>query len=666
MSKRAADELPPPSPIVAPAGAGPVADPIAAAAGPLAKVPRLEEPTAVVGDGAPVADDVTPAPLLPEAAAAEAALAAAVPPPLDPSALPPLSPIKASAHDAHDATVGHPPPVPFKSEEEAAVDAARAAGAIVDATAMATLVGVAEPLSLPPPGPPAAPKPPKKPRAEFTAREKLAILSELDGPDPPPVQALLEKHGVSKSSLHRWRQPDKIERLRQMVADEAAGNRVATKRDGSGRKRDMPDKLAKIKGGLQRFCDENLQRPVDERLAVTSALLQAKAAELRTDLLAQHAATPGFLADDEAAALTTFQCSKSWACATGNRLGYLRAPHAIQFGDKARQNTEAYLAQRGAPKPPKKQRTEFTASEKLAILRELEETNAKHKAEGKAALTVDEMCRKHSTSKSSIHRWKQQHRAGKLVALAAPDSGRAHVKRVANDRLAKVKAALNEFYLENAAAGEDRRAPMNYASLQSRAMYVRETLLERHYRAVQRKFERERAAATKKEMEGEQPAAGAEGGEAIAGKAAPQEGGAAAPVPNAEAPAEEGAAVVDADVLPPEDVKALENFKASNSWLRDASRKFRWALDSDAKREGGTTGPAMAYHGRYGVNSHGAEPAPVVGQAPETAVGQAPAAMDPAPVYGEAVAGHEAAAMDPAPLHGDVTGQEVVGATIDI
>ena len=41
--------------------------------------------------------------------------------------------------------------------------------------------------------------------------------------------------------------------------------------------------------------------------------------------------------------------------------------------------------------------------------------------------------------------------------------------------------------------------------------------------------------------------------------------------------------------------------------------------------------------------------------------------MDPAPVYGAAVAGQEAASIDPAPVHGDVTGQEVVvGATIDI
>mmetsp|Transcript_11910 Transcript_11910/g.25807 ORF Transcript_11910/g.25807 Transcript_11910/m.25807 type:complete len:224 (+) Transcript_11910:534-1205(+) len=35
------------------------------------------------------------------------------------------------------------------------------------------------------------------------------------------------------------------------------------------------------------------------------------------------------------------------------------------------------------------------------------------------------------------------------------------------------------------------------------------------------------------------------------------------------------------------EVHALENFKASNSWLRETARKFGWKLDADAKRDGG-------------------------------------------------------------------------------
>ena len=64
--------------------------------------------------------------------------------------------------------------------------------------------------------PPKIPKLPKE-RMEFTAQQKLHILSELDSENPPSIKALLQKYGVSKSSFHRWKRPEKRERLMEMV-----------------------------------------------------------------------------------------------------------------------------------------------------------------------------------------------------------------------------------------------------------------------------------------------------------------------------------------------------------------------------------------------------------------------------------------------------------------
>mmetsp|Transcript_11153 Transcript_11153/g.18170 ORF Transcript_11153/g.18170 Transcript_11153/m.18170 type:complete len:186 (+) Transcript_11153:2-559(+) len=39
-----------------------------------------------------------------------------------------------------------------------------------------------------------------------------------------------------------------------------------------------------------------------------------------------------------------------------------------------------------------------------------------------------------------------------------------------------------------------------------------------------------------------------------------------------------------------EEVHAVENFKASNSWLRETAKKFGWKLDMDGKKDSGIMG----------------------------------------------------------------------------
>ena len=283
--------------------------------------------------------------------------------------------------------------------------------------------------------PSSLPKKPKKERKEFTAQEKLQILSELDGPSPPSVQSILVKYGVSKSSLHRWRQPDKIERLQEMVGGGKPGEdgqwehtTLLASKDKL-KKRDMNDRLHKIKMDLQTFCKENLARPENEQMAITSSLIQLKANEIKDDLLKRHeaqesseVAMPSLLSEEEVTALKAFKGSKSWACLIGNQLGYLSSANPatgapIVWSDVAKNNTALYLEQHSRkPHKAKKQRQEFTAQEKLMILQELEDTNAKHKAGGTTPITVEQICQKYGTSKSSLHRWKQQYKVSKSTA----------------------------------------------------------------------------------------------------------------------------------------------------------------------------------------------------------------------------------------------------------
>jgi len=500
----------------------------------------------------------------------------------------------------------------------------------------------------------------KKERKEFTAQEKLQILSELNGPNPPSVSSLLEKYGVSKSSLHRWRQPEKMERLQEM-ADGSDGIGAGDGGNGNhtdkSKKRDMNDKLRKIKLGLQSFCKDNLTRDVIEQLAITSSLIQLKASEIKDELLKRHEVVPNVLTDEEVSALQAFKGSKSWSCLIGNQLGYLSTAGSVKWSDHAKANTASYLEQNARmPPKPKKQRMEFTAQEKLMILQELENTNVQNRTDGAPPLTVEQICKKYHTSKSSLHRWKQQYKTGRLQELAESGSGYCHAKRVFNDKLHVIKKALNDFYVENENAPVEERVSINYTTLQARAIMAKEMILERHHGMAV--VSRTNLGALQAEVEGGQQAEG-EGGEGAqqaevhagegehqidAGEGAQQvedgEGAQQAEIhageaaQQAEVPASEGAQQAEGEggegeqqaevkgagegqegvvrgekvedesrqtenagsvscndiTMSKEEVHAVENFKASNSWLRETAKKFGWKLDMDGKKDSGIMG----------------------------------------------------------------------------
>jgi len=534
----------------------------------------------------------------------------------------------------------------------------------------------------------------KKERKEFTAQEKLQILSELSGPNAPSALSLRLKYGVSKSSLHRWRQPDKIERLQEMARGAVAsgvawGENSHLGIDGDkSKKRDMNDKLRKIKMGLESFCNDNLARPEDERLAITSSLIQLKATEIKEELLERHLAAPGVLADEEAVAIRAFKGSKSWACLMGNQLGFLSAARGvIKWSDAAKSNTALYLdANSRNPPKPKKQRMEFTAEEKLGILQELENTNAQNKTDGAPLVTVEQICKKYHTSKSSLHRWKQQYKNGRLQELAEPGSGYKFSKRIFNDKLYVIKKALNEFYNENEKARVGERPNITYTMLQARAIMAKEVLLERHYVAVAvesekmlREQQREGAALSQQSEVG--VVAEQHGGEA----AQPQEGeGAVAQQDDAAVDAyqKEGEGLVGEkgkgeaatqtengsddnsggssnDILTKEEVHSLENFKASNSWLRETAKKFGWKLDTDGKKDGvgmdsiglingivnsAAVAPEAVYH--YPDDHHTMEEHPAVEHlgVEQCHVSQAPPVVHDA--HEHPVAGHHDLAQD--------------------
>ncbi len=177
-------------------------------------------------------------------------------------------------------------------------------------------------------------------RTEFTAEQKLQILAELDSEHPPSIQSLSQKWGVSVSSLHRWRQPAKRERLQEMVGALCPGKL---------KYEIIYDRFAKLK-------------------------------------------------EKEIEVLKRFQGSKSWACATGNELGYLsdRGENAIVWSEKAKANTAAYLHQMRPPPATKKTRAESTAQEKLNIL--IKEMEAKDP--DKPNLAVKRICQKYITSRA--------------------------------------------------------------------------------------------------------------------------------------------------------------------------------------------------------------------------------------------------------------------------
>mmetsp|Transcript_4062 Transcript_4062/g.6259 ORF Transcript_4062/g.6259 Transcript_4062/m.6259 type:complete len:621 (-) Transcript_4062:82-1944(-) len=340
---------------------------------------------------------------------------------------------------------------------------------------------------------------PTKDRTEFTAEQKLEILAELDSEQPPSIQALIQKWGVSKSSLHRWKQPAKRERLQEMVG----GNQ-------SKLKRDMNDKFGKLKAELRRFCKDNATKPEDEQFEINSPFIQVKAREIRDTLLSRHNVEP-FLEEKEVDGLKHFQGSKSWACVTGNELGYLSAnkgANAIVWSEKAKANTVSYLHQMRPPPPAKKTRSEFTAQEKLNILKEMEASADKPK------LTVKQICQRYNTSKSSLHRWQQAYNSGKLQE-AVEANGMGNAKRIFRDKLNPIKAALHEFVKQNESLPYDKQVPIIYSTLQHKALMKKDEMLAQH------------------QVENN---------------------------------------------LTADEVEALTNFKASNSWLRETSRRMGWQL----------------------------------------------------------------------------------------
>ncbi|KAL7432913.1 hypothetical protein ACHAXH_001923 [Discostella pseudostelligera] len=463
----------------------------------------------------------------------------------------------------------------------------------------------------------------RKDRKEFTASEKLQIISEVQ--TAPSLQSVLDKYGVSKSSLHRWRQPDKLEQLHEMVkvvvgppdnnsmVDEDAGEEVedsttithsnpnggnsnsSTENRDMYRKRIMNDKLRQIKLGLWEFCKDNMKRDENERLAITSSLIKLKAMQIKEDLLNRHYASQlaDLLTDEEVSALKSFLASKSWACQMGNHLGYLSSGSSIQWSNQAKANTALFIEEHSRnPPKPKKQRMEFTAEEKLAIVQELEETNVQNKALRRPAMTVEDICRKYDTSKSSVHRWQQQYRAGRLQELATSSSGYSTSKRVFTCKLNVVKQDLNSFYLENESAALDDKVAMTYTTLQARAIATKGSLLERHYAAV---AAREQEGSAKQQQEDGE---GVESNEQQ--EQHQQQEQALGNRESVDVLAAEDGSNSNIDIMSEEEVTALVNFKASNSWIREVAKKFGWKLDLE--RRDTTSRITMVDHGSHSMN----------------------------------------------------------------
>jgi len=107
------------------------------------------------------------------------------------------------------------------------------------------------------------------------------------------------------------------------------------------RKRTLNDKLLhKIKSGLEEFCSKNMLLCDDnDRLAITSGLIQLKATEIKNVLLTRSGVV---CTDDEHANLLAFKASKSWACVVGNQLGYLTNA-SVNWSERNRVNTSAYI-----------------------------------------------------------------------------------------------------------------------------------------------------------------------------------------------------------------------------------------------------------------------------------------------------------------------------------
>lgn len=394
--------------------------------------------------------------------------------------------------------------------------------------------------------------PNKKDRREFTAEEKLRIINLLDGSrqeaattaDVPQQTTSLtnkqirEKFGVSKSSLHRWRQQK--HRLEIMVQSDGLGTR----------KRDTKDPLEKIKAGLQKFYNENMEKSPDERLIITTPVVQAMACKIRDELLAEYDAA---VADAAAAAaidlnndgqqqqqdpppepnlnpeeltkIRRFKVTKSWAGRVASQMGWLSQPRKKSSNLQQQQVEEQVVGEQMAPIVPdgaavlgstaaapndtiatntdEDEATEKAKQNTLAFLSkthpDYSTTNPKVKKSRKeftaqeklkilmemdpeqtsTPLVMAEICERYSTSKSSVFRWKQQYRAGTLTQMI-DEEGRGSFKRDVNDKLGKVKMRLKKYIEDNRAQPPETREILSSGVLQGRAQQFRDELLAQY------------------------------------------------------------------------------------------------------------------------------------------------------------------------------------------
>ena len=401
----------------------------------------------------------------------------------------------------------------------------------------------------------------KKDRREFTAAEKLRILNLLDPSRQPssdepatatdgiviPQQPTLtnkqirEKFGVSKSSLHRWRQQK--HRLQIMVQSEGLGSR----------KRDTRDPLEKVKTGLQKFYNENMEKSPDERLIITTPVVQAMACKIRDDLLAEYEAAVADAAaaaaidlndgqqqqeqppepnlnSEELTALRGFKVTKSWAGRVASHMGWLSQSRKKSSNPQQQPGDQVVVEEQVAPVVHDEATAtaavsalgntapddiiatntedDDAAAEKaklntLAFLSkthpDYSATNPKAKKSRKEFTAVEklaiiaemdaeqtpnpllmaEICEKYSTSKSSVFRWKQQYRAGTLTQMIN-EEGRGSFKRDVNDKLGKVKMRLKNFIEDNRAQPPETRASLSSGVLQGKAQQFRDELLAQH------------------------------------------------------------------------------------------------------------------------------------------------------------------------------------------
>ena len=380
----------------------------------------------------------------------------------------------------------------------------------------------------------------RKQRKEFTATEKLAILSELDPPNSLSIKEILQKYNLSKSSFHRWRQPDFREKLVCMAGEqqaqvEGAALLLATQSaptdtsETSGetptttvaattpsllfqgnKTRSPNDALYPLKRSIQEFITYNASLPKSEQYAIRSAFLQIKSRELRNELLEKakvrdeeidewkkkyEDADPilstcpePLLSTAQKMALKNFKGSKSWSCHIASTLGLLQT----EWSEASELNSQQYISQAQSAtigplsntvdiKQPKKLRVEFTTAQKIHILNEIDADAMQCKSSGKHPMSVQEICQKYNTSKSSLHRWRQQQRSG-LLDFMENNGNNSHLrnqKRIFKDRYIKIKEALVEYV--RVEFGEKRR--VGFGMLQEKALVARDELM-REYEVV--------------------------------------------------------------------------------------------------------------------------------------------------------------------------------------